>query len=227
MSGSGRILGGGRHRGAVAAGLLLLCGVLALSACGGSSPASKPKTLAVLQQAQAALKDATGTFTYASSAKSLKLSGTGTTKLTANPQRSLTVMEINGQSTTTIVDGLDTTYTQLPAGASQGDSQVQWLKSGSVNAVVQGVSDVLDYAGYTDATQQADTTIENVPVFHVTGVEPSGNTVDLYLSKDTHLPVEAVIHHSDASAIDITVSYTATNTGLTISLPPESTVLSQ
>jgi hypothetical protein len=219
------MLGEGRRRTGVAASLLLLCGVLVLSACGGSSSAktSAPKMLPVLEQAQKALKDATATFSFVFTPKvNTNLTGGGNYKTTATPQRAIVNMTQNGspETSTTIVDNIKTEYIQTITAPVNGVSQTLWLKTSQSNVVVDAVAGVLYYAGYTNATQAADTTINGVAVYHIHGTEASGYVVDLYLRKDNFLPVKAVIPSTKETVTTTTVTYTKVNSGVKIDLPP-------
>lgn len=215
----------GRKRNLLSAGLTLLCGVLALSACGGSSSAATTsnKTLPVLEQAQKALKDATATFTFTFTPKvNTNLTGGGNLQTTSTPQRAIVTMTQNGSAdtSTTIVDNIKTDYIKTVTAPVNGVSQTLWLKAGQSNVVVDGVASLLYYAGYTNATQEADTVINGVAVYHIHGTEASGYVVDLYLRKDNYLPFKAVIPSTKETATTTTVTYTAVNKGIKVDLPP-------
>jgi hypothetical protein len=203
--------------------LLMMCSAPALAGCGGTNVQRAPKPLPVLLKAQAALNDATGTFTHSVSGQGINTGGV--CRLTSGPQRAYVTISGKGRPlSTVIVDNLTAAYLELPAVPGTQAPQARWLKSSGVNVQVFAIADVLDFAAYTNARQLSDVSEHGVALYHIVGVEPSGNSVDLYLRKDNYYPVRADIHHSATTVINITVTFAAVNSTLSIALPPASQV---
>jgi outer membrane lipoprotein-sorting protein len=206
-------------------GMVVLLGVLALAACGGSSAAAKPTATpdaqSILQKVQAgSYKDGTFTITLSGTSSGTSFTGTGSGKFTTSPGRaSMTLTAtVSGQQVEIDIitdDTTSTTYTRIPLLSDK------WTKA-STSSSGFGAGSVGTF-NLQNATLLGTEQLNGVTVYHLQGQDTTdaGTKDDFYVRTDTYQPVRVVAKSSDSSA---TIDFTSFNTGITIDLPPASQV---
>ncbi|HEX6544062.1 MAG TPA: LppX_LprAFG lipoprotein [Ktedonobacterales bacterium] len=212
--------------------------LFAVAGCGvpGGPGATKPKPTAtpsaqqILTNAKNAhLTDETFTLTLQGAASGTQVKVDGTGKATENPARvsmSLST-EVNGTtiSLDEIVDGAsNTAYTRITAPPQLATKT--WTKTSTSSSPISG-SDLQansQLAKLANVKLVGSEQVNGVATWHIQGtVDDSslgGNaTVDAYVRQSDYLPVKITVHSTGDTALDLTIVYTAINTGIKIDLP--------
>jgi len=225
------------------AGLVTLAlGVLALAACDGPAglgapptPTATPTASQILDHTKnAQIKDATFNLNFQGTAAGQAVSGTGTGAITTSPNRDEIKLTFNVQGTTVTLDTIadndtKTSYTKLSGLNLPGVDDTKWTKgplAGGSGSLVD-TSQLTDFANLRDAKLVGVETVNGQKVWHLQGTaSPSAGdtsasgTEDLFISQDKYYPVQVKIHTTGAAAADITLTFTAVNSGATVALPP-------
>lgn len=228
-------------------GVMFLLGcALLLAACGangGSATATKPLTAAeILQRSQnSALKDATFDATLGIASSGLTINFTGTGKLTKSPARSELVLHgtLLGVTETvdTITDG-NTSYTLTTPGQT-----TKWVKTtGSGSALPGSGSSITNYGDLQNPTLIGTETLNGHQVYHLSGKlldatptagsttsATSATTEELWVRTDNFYPAKVAINGTTTSSgatstVNVVLTFTSWDTGITIALPPPSDV---
>jgi hypothetical protein len=178
------------------------------------------------------LADATIQVTLDSSSAGRDLTGTGTIKFTRQPERIDTTLTLSSGSTSFAVTSEEiadaatkTTYINVsspPLLVTDG-----WKKAGTeaTGSDIASFDRVLAYDNLTHPHLVGATTSQGIAVWQIRGVTTEAAeaaaqaTTDVYLRRDTCLPVRTVLTLSGESTSTITYQYTAVNTGLVIQIP--------
>jgi hypothetical protein len=213
---------------------LALFGMLALSACGvgglgaSATPTATPTAAMILQQAkQAKVTDATFTMTLNGTTSGTTFTGTGSGKLTTNPSRSditfnLTAAGLQIAFEMITDDATNTTYTKYTSPAILASDKWTKAASGAGGSPVD-TSSFTNYGDLANVTLVGKDTVNGEAVWHLKGSSSSASTPgsgDLYIRQDNYYPVKFDIQSTGATSGDITLVFTAVNSGTTISLPP-------
>jgi hypothetical protein len=213
---------------------MALFGMLALSACsvGGlgasATPTATPTAAMILQQAkQVKVTDATVTLTLNGTTSGTAFTGSGSGKLTTNPNRTDITFNLTAAGLQiafeTITDAAtNTTYTKYTSPAILASDKWKKSTSGAGGSPVD-TSSFTNYGDLTNVTLVGKDTVNGEAVWHLKGSSSSTSTpgsADLYLRQDNYYPVKFDIQSTGATSGDITLVFTAVNSGITISLPP-------
>jgi len=224
---------------AILAALLLL-----LAACGGTSagtsagPTATPDAATIAQKTQAAItniKDASFNVRIQSSGGSSTqaVSGTGTGKLTRNPER--LDMTLNGtfagqQGTVSIITDQPTASAYVQTAQTQG----KWVK---LPIATLGMTEGIGTLQLQNPTYVGTDTINGVKTYHIRGTQSASatatvtsgtpvsasETTDVWVNQQNYEPVRIVTTGSDGTTT--TIDFTAINTGITITPPPDDQVI--
>ena len=225
-------------------GALLLMGVLALSACGiggggKATPTATPNAAQIVAKVRALqFKDATFTMTLNFTTSGETINGTGSGKITKNPDRSdiQFAFPLAVQGTTynvqieAITDGT-TTYTKT-SGVPGLDTNGMWTKSTSGSSSANPFGNTSQFGDFTNtltnATLVGSDTVNGVAVYHLKGTDTtsSGGTVDVYVRKDNYQPVKADFTETGSTPGTFSLIFTGWNTGVSIATPPADQVTS-
>jgi uncharacterized protein DUF2092 len=213
------------------AAMLVVAALFVFAGCGapGATQAKPTPTLTaqqILTKAQAAhLTDETFTITMQGSAAGTSLDVTGDGKGTENPARMAMTLSMVVSGTTLTMDMVvdlttNTTYTKITAPAELASNK--WTKATDTSSTLP-TSDLqlsAQYSKLTNAKLVGSEQVNGKNTYHIQGGVPSTTgTVDLYIGQTDYLPVKMVLNSTGDSAIQMTVTYTAVNTGITIDLP--------
>ncbi len=227
---------------------VLLLGVLGLAACGASTSTQAqatptPSAAQILQHVSAvSIKDMAFTFSGTETAAGQSLNLSGSAKLTTTPARvqmQITLPYSGAQlSMQFIVDGAtNTVYANFGANSLGLPTNV-WYKGtatgtlGSFSSIASQLTSSTSFSGMTNATLVGPDTINGVAVWHLHGTTTGSSTpatgttgtetVDAYFRQDNYYPVKGVI---TGNGLNLTINFTSVNTGLTITLPTNTTPL--
>lgn len=215
----------------ILAAMLVVAALFMFAGCGapGATQAKPTPTLTaqqILTKAQAAhLTDETFTITMQGSAAGTSLDVTGDGKGTENPARMAMTLSMVVSGTTLTMDMVvdlttNTTYTKITAPAELASNK--WTKATDTSSTLP-TSDLqlsAQYSKLTNAKLVGSEQVNGKNTYHIQGGVPSTTgTVDLYIGQTDYLPVKMVLNSTGDSAIQMTVTYTAVNTGITIDLP--------
>ena len=215
----------------ILAAMLVVAALFVFAGCGapGATQAKPTPTLTaqqILTKAQAAhLTDETFTITMQGSAAGTSLDVTGDGKGTENPARMAMTLSMVVSGTTLTMDmvvdlATNTTYTKITAPAELASNK--WTKATDTSSTLP-TSDLqlsAQYSKITDAKLIGSEQVNGKNTYHIQGGVPSTTgTVDLYIGQSDYLPVKMVLNSTGDSAIQMTIIYTAVNTGTTIDLP--------
>ena len=218
-------------RKSILAVMLLVAALFVFAGCGapGATQAKPTPTLTaqqILTKAQAAhLTDETFTMTMQGTASGTSLDVTGDGKGTENPARMAMTLSMVVSGTTLTMDmvvdlATNTTYTKITAPAALASDK--WTKAADTSSTLP-TSDLqlsAQYSKITDAKLIGSEQVNGKNTYHIQGGVPSTTgTVDLYIGQSDYLPVKMVLNSTGDSAIQMTIIYTAVNTGTTIDLP--------
>jgi hypothetical protein len=201
----------------------ILCFAATFAAGCSSSTAIAPST--ILERAETSgLRDATFTVTYAVGVGDIANQFTGTGSETLSPARSqfdLTAKILSKTVTVLMVTNGGTTYTKLP-------NQPSWSATPNAQAPL-GVDNasLLDLSQIQDVMRLPDATIDGHLAYHLRGTarDTTGaiGTKEWWLRQDNFYPLELSEHLSGTGVNgvsgDITLTFTAWNTKLSIALP--------
>lgn len=211
--------------------MLVVAALFVFSGCGapGSTQAKPTPTLTVqqiLDKAQKAqLTDETFTMTMQGTASGTTLNVTGDGKGTENPARMAMTLSMEVSGTTLTMDmvidmATNTTYTRITAPESLASKT--WTKATDTSSGIP-TSDLqltAQYGKLTNAKLIGSEPVNGVNTYHIQGGIPStGGTVDVYVKQSDYLPVKMVVQSTGDTALQVTIIYTAVNTGVTIDLP--------
>lgn len=218
--------------------VVVLAAAVAFTACGVTNVAApkKPPTATEILAAvsKTDVKDMTYTMTMNATTDGKAFTGSGTGKFTKSPSRSdlAFTFTMDGQTITmeTITDGT-TSYTKMSGMDLPGLPSDKWMKgSGSLNpASFLDQSQLTDYSKLKGVTLVGPDTIGGVAVWHLKGSESDGGsdtTANIYVRQDNNLPQKVVIHGTGTFSGDVTITFTAINTGITITPPSDDQVVS-
>jgi hypothetical protein len=215
----------------ILAAMLVVAALFVFAGCGapGATQAKPTPTLTaqqILSKAQAArLTDETFTITMQGSASGTALDVTGDGKGTENPARIAMTLSMVVSGTTLTMDmvvdlSTNTTYTKITAPAELASNT--WTKAADTSSTLP-TSDLqlsAQYSKLTNAKLIGSEQVNGKNTYHIQGGVPSTTgTVDLYIGQSDYLPVKMVLNSTGDSAIQMTITYTAVNTGITIDLP--------
>lgn len=211
--------------------MLVVAALFVFAGCGApSATQAKPTPTLTAQQiltkAQAAhLTDETFTITMQGTANGTSLDVTGDGKGTESPARMAMTLSMVVSGTTLSMDMVvdlttNTTYTRITAPAELASNK--WTKA-TDNSSTLPTSDLqlsAQYSKLTNAKLVGSEQVNGKNTYHIQGGVPSTTgTVDLYIGQSDYLPVKMVLNSTGDSAIQMTITYTAVNTGITIDLP--------
>ena len=220
------------------------CGALNL---GGARPTATPDAATILQRAStASYKDATFTLTVSSVISGTTTNGTGSGALTKSPERAKITLNIpftfEGTTSNVTFDivedkATDSTYTRITGLPSIGGISLgsdKWTKtttsSGAGDSPVD-VSSVIDVNKVKDAKRIGVETLDGAAVYHIqstrstttttVGSTPTtiNATTDIYVRTDNYRVQKISSHSTGDTAADVTLTFTAYDTGVTIDLP--------
>lgn len=215
----------------ILAGMLVVAALFVFAGCGapGATQAKPTPTLTaqqILTKAQAAhLTDETFTITMQGTASGAALDVTGDGKGTENPARMAMTLSMVVSGTTLTMDmvvdlATNTTYTKITAPTELASNK--WTKATDTSGTLP-TSDLqlsAQYSKLTNAKLVGSEQTNGKNTYHIQGGVPSTTgTVDLYIGQTDYLPVKMVLNSTGDSATQMTVTYTAVNTGITIDLP--------
>lgn len=228
---------------------LLLAGMLGLAACGvasspGATTTPTPTAAQILQSASnVSIKDMAFTFTLTMTASGQTTNASGSAELTKTPSRvemSISVPVSGTPISFMFIADAATNISYAKFGPnSLGLPTTVWYKIsigsalGSLTSLGNLASSYANYSSLTNTTLVGSDTINGVAVWHIHGTDTSGatptagttptgsTTVDVYFRKDNYYPVQATI---TGGGLNMTITFTGINTGLTIALPPASEV---
>lgn len=225
--------------------MLAVAALFIFSACSSplGRPAATPTPQLTAQQIltnakNAKLTDETFTLSMKSTAPATpeatpsaigSLSATATGKATTNPERISMSMNMTLAGTQVALDMVmdvptKTTYTKITAPASLATNT--WQKSADTSGLFSA-SDMQLLPSYDKITNPkliGSEQVNGVDVWHVQGttnVSGTDETLDVFVRKADYLPAKMVAHmpSSSGAGLDVTVVYTAVNTGISIDLP--------
>lgn len=190
-------------------------------------PTPTPTAQQILASAQKVkLTDETFTLTVNGTSNGTTLSVTGTGKATVNPPRvSMTLStEVSGTTITLdeVIDGAtSTSFTKITSPASMATNT--WTKSTDTSGPVSS-ADLEVGAQYNKITNPKLIGVEqvnSVETWHIQGeLASSGNTtIDVFVRTSDYSPVKMSMHSTGEALSDVTIVYTAINSGFTIELP--------
>lgn len=220
-------------------GALALGSALALGACGSggafllTGASATPTLSTILQKAQkATYKDTTFTMDLKATTSGQAFTGKGNGEETTTPKRVKFILTLSAGGlsldTTTIYDNASgASYTQIKG--LPGTNPNTWSKSSSGASIVDIASPnaLVDFSKVQNAKLVGTTTKNGVAVWHVSGNYTQGTTaanIDAYIRESDYLPAEEVVSSTGSTASDITIDFTKYNSGITIDLPPASSV---
>lgn len=198
-----------------------------------AKPTATPTAQQILTNAKnAKLTDETFTLTMHSSSQGTPsatgaIDATATGKATTNPERiamSMSMTLAGSQIAVDIVfDGATKdTYTKITAPAALATNT--WQKSTDTNGLFSaGDTQLLpSYDKITNPKFIGIEQVNGVSVWHVQGTTVASGadeTVDVFVRKSDYLPVKMEVQSTGSTGIDMTIIYTAVNTGVSIDLP--------
>ncbi|MBF6590712.1 MAG: hypothetical protein IVW57_09295 [Ktedonobacterales bacterium] len=227
---------------AMMVGILALAGCSAGSTTAGTQPT--PNATTILQRATAAdIKDMTFAINVTTTAAGQVLTLTGTGKIIKNPGRAQ--LDVG-----TTVSGTALTFSVITDTATQagyvkfsglslpGYSTTKWTKVtlNAANGFGADTSQFTDYSKLNGATLVGAETINGVAVWHLQGKEsstgtpvtstatPADTTADFYFRQDNYYPAKATVKTTGATPVDATITFTAINSGISITLPAASDI---
>ena len=213
---------------------LALFGMLALSACGvgglgaSATPTATPTAAMILQQAkQVKVTDATFTMTLNGTTSGTTFTGTGSGKLTTNPNRSDVTFNLTAAGVQIAFENItdaatNTTYTKYTSPAFLASDKWKKSTSGAGGSPID-TSSLTNYGDLTNVTLVGKDTVNGEAVWHLKGSSAStslGGTVDFYVRQDNYDPVKLNVQSTGATSGTFTIVFTAVNSGTTISIPP-------
>ena len=234
---------------ALIAFVLLAIGLVGCGApnIGGAKATATPDAASILQRAaSASFKDATFTLTSSSVVLGTTTNGTGNGALTKSPERAKITLNIpftlaGTTSTVTfdiIVDkATDSTYTRITGLPSVGGASLgsdKWTKTSTSSAASSSpvdVSSLIDADKMKDAKVIGVETLDGAQVYHLrstgssatatVGATPTtgDTTTDIYIRTDNYRVQKITSHTTGDSPSDLTLAFTAYDTGVTIDLP--------
>lgn len=224
--------------------IFALASMVIISGCSlGAGPVAKPTATAtptaqqILTHAQnAKLTDETFTLTMQTAADATpqttpstigSINATATGKATSNPERVALSMSMTAASTTIAFDEVfdgptKTTYIKITAPAALATNTWQKNPSGSDLFSASSMQLLPSYDKVTNAKLVGGEQLNGVSVWHVQGtITQSGisETTDIFVRQSDYLPAKMVLHTTGATALDLTIVYTAVNSGITIEIP--------
>jgi hypothetical protein len=236
----------------VVGGLLILAGMLALSACGVTSvigiaakPTATPDAKTILAKLQKVeYKDIEFKLTLAGSSSgsssSAAVSGDGSGVITTSPKRAQVSFNVTsgGQQfaldTIEDIDG-NSVYVKFNTALIPGLPTDKWIKSdagGALSSLTKAfdTSQISSFNQISNATLKGNETVDGVAVWHLAGTETSNGTTanaDLYVRQDNYYPYKIIVHASGGASADATITFTGINTGATVTLPPADQVVTE
>lgn len=222
--------------------VMVALGLLSLAACAGPAglgapptPTATPTVPQILDHAKnAKIKDTTFQLNFQGTALGEAVSGTGSGTVTTSPNRAEIKLTLSAQGTTFTLDTIadndtKTSYTKLSGLNLPGLDGSKWIKApltGGSSSLID-TSQFTDYSSLRDAKLVGVETVNGQKVWHLRGTaSPSSGdtsasgTEDLFISQDKYYPVQEKIHTTGTAAADITLTFTAVNSGATVALPP-------
>lgn len=217
-----------------------LMGLLSLAACGAdqqsgtTDSAGSSDAVAILQQAShAGYADVTFSLTFTSTASDQKLAGGGSGKLTKSPARaqvSLTLpVTVSGAIEQATVETItDTATSAVYSRTTIHGTTSKWTKASSNNSgTAADVNALTSLTTYQNARLLGSETVNGVSAWHIQAnpARKAGATtaarplVDIYIRQDNHYPVKITSSVSGPPVANLTLAFTAFNTGVTIPLP--------
>jgi hypothetical protein len=214
--------------------IVAVVALFTFAACGSPSnvlatkPSGTPTAGDILARAHKAhLTDETFTISMKGTSDGDAYTMTGTGKATENPPRtsmSLT-MQIKGTTVTLdqVVDGTDnTTYSRITAPAQL--AQKTWEKQAGTSDGGSG-SDMLVgsiYDKVSNAKLIGSEQVNGVATWHIQGtlsVSDGDETVDIFVNQSDYLPAKMVVDAKGTDPVNMTLIYTAVNSGISIEIP--------
>jgi hypothetical protein len=220
------------------------CGALNL---GSAKPTATPDAATILQRAAtASYKDATFSLAVSTAIAGTTTTSTGTGALTKSPERAKITLNIpftlegttNSVTFDIIVDkATDSTYTRIPGLPSVGGVPLgsdKWTKtttSSDASDSPVDVSSLIDVDKLKDAKLIGVETLDGANVYHLQstgststtteGSTPttSDSTTDIYVRTDNYRVQKISSHSTGDTAADVTLTFTAYDTGVAIDLP--------
>lgn len=206
-------------------GTVSACATAGSTTSATSAPAPSSAATRILDQAKSAgLADATFTIALTQTSDGVTVTGTGTGKLTTNPQRFASTFRLtNGSLATEQVIDIPSKTTYLKFDQPPAMATTKFDKG----AGTEGVPDIqqaLVYYHLTTATLVGAERVNGVSVWHLHGTFPEAvlratDQADVYLRQDSYLPVKVEVRSTDQSVTDEVFLFTAVNTGVSIVLP--------
>jgi len=214
------------------------CGALNV---GGAKATATPDAATILQRAStASYKDATFTLTLSTLISGTTTTGTGSGALTKLPERAkLTLIipfTLAGTTNTVTFDivvdkATDSTYTRITGLPVGSDKWTKTTTSSDVSGSPVNVSSLIDVDKLKDAKLIGVETVDGVKVYHAqatgstttttAGSTPttSDSTTDIYVRTDNYRVQKISSHITGDTASDVSLTFTAYDTGVTIDLP--------
>jgi predicted small lipoprotein YifL len=215
--------------------ILAVAALLTFTGCGlggqtstQAKPTATPSAQQILANAQKVkLTDETFTLTVQGTSNGTSLSVTGSGKATVNPPRVSMSLSTEVSGTTIsldeVIDGAtSTSYTKITAPAAMATGK--WTKATTDTSGPISSSDLdasSQYSKITNPKLIGSEQVNGVDTWHVQG-ETSGtsnSTIDVFVRKSDYAPVKMSMHTTGDSLSDVTIIYTAINSGFTIDLP--------
>jgi hypothetical protein len=206
-----------------------------------AGPAAKPTATPTAQQIlahakSAKLTDETFTLTMQTPEQATpqptpsitgSINATATGKATSNPERVAMSMSMTVAGTTIAFDEVfdgptKSTYIKITAPASLATNTWQKNPVGSDLFSASSMQLLPSYDKVTNPKLVGSEQLNGVSVWHVQGtvVQAGVNeSVDMFVRQSDYLPAKMVIHTTGDAALDLTIVYTAVNTGITIEVP--------
>lgn len=233
--------------------LVGLLALLALAACSRATTQAKttptPDAKTLLQQASKVnYKDVKFTLAFTMTIQGQTITGTGSGKATANPQRVDEVLNFpltsNGKTLQVTIEAIMDMatnagylkYTGIPGHTTK------WTKMSLTSmAATTGIdfNSLNNFDSYQNVKLIGAETIDGVAVWHIradlpmttstpaarastptaTTATTATTTEDVYIRQDNFYPLKATAHTSGSTPIDMTITFTQYDTGASITLP--------
>src|SRR5215813_3110935 len=231
---------------------LVLCSVLSLVACslpGVNATSDAATILGQVQKIQ--LKDAsfnasfTGTLSKDLGGGSGTASGGG--KITTSPKRADIALNVDVNSLQVPVEVLldadaSDIYVTSPVVSVALGGNGMWLKlslgggnsggssTGGFSAGDFDITQILDFTQLVNVSLAGSESLDGIPVYHLKGADASSGqaaTVDLYVRQDNYNPVRAILHINLFITGNLTLDFTAINSGASIAVPSADQILNK
>jgi Predicted periplasmic protein (DUF2092) len=213
--------------------LPVVVALFALAGCSlpGATQAKPTPTLSaeqILTSAKNAhLTDETFTLTIQGTSNGTALNVTGNGKGTESPSRMALTISTEAAGTTVSIDMIvdvatNAVYTRITEPATLATTTWTKADTSSSSIPVTDLQLTSQYSKVSNPKLIGSEQVNGVATWHIQGTntDTSGGTTDFYVRQSDYLPVKMVLHATSGATVDMTIVFTAVNTGISIDLPP-------